>query len=68
MQQIIENNYKEYKINYIEGHYSSLGKDANIMKNPIWEIEDKYVLMQCANEVLVKLCPISYEKICILLS
>jgi hypothetical protein len=63
MQTFIEDTYKEYEINYIEGHYSSLGKDANIMKNPIWKIGDKYVLIQCANEVLVKLCPISYQKI-----
>ena len=63
MQKIIEDIYKEYEINYIEGHYSSLGKDANIMKNPIWKIGDKYVLIQCVNEVLVKLCPVSYQKI-----
>jgi hypothetical protein len=60
---IIENyNFVEY----IEGHYSRMGQDANIMKNPIWRIkenEKEYLLLYCEKETLVKLCPESYQKI-----
>ena len=59
---IIEN----YKfIEYIEGHYSTLGQDAYVIKNPIWKIieNDKiYLLMYCEKGTLIKLCQESYQK------
>jgi hypothetical protein len=33
------------------------------MKNPVWKIDDEYVLIECANNVMVKLCPESYQTI-----
>jgi hypothetical protein len=53
-------------IEYIEGHYSTLGQYAYVIKNPIWKIieNDKiYLLMYCEKETLIKLCPASYQKI-----
>jgi hypothetical protein len=53
-------------IGYQEGHYHTMGQDANIMKNPIWKIlenEKEYLLMYCENDTICKLCPISYQKI-----
>ena len=36
---LIEN--KKYEVTeYIEGHYSYIGHDANIMKNPIWRVKE----------------------------
>jgi hypothetical protein len=58
---------KNYNIiEYQEGHYQTLGQDANIMKNPIWKIlenEKEYVLMYCEKDTICKLCAISYQKI-----
>ena len=65
MQFNIESLYPDSKIAYINGHYSSLGKDAGKMKNPVWKIDDEYVLIECTNNVIVKLCPESYQKILI---
>lgn len=51
---------------YSKGHTSSLGKDANITKNPIWKIEENgktTLLMYCEKDTVCKLCPKSYEKI-----
>jgi hypothetical protein len=51
---------------YQEGHYQTMGQDANIMKNPIWKIlenEKEYVLMYCEKDTICKLCAISYQKI-----
>jgi len=53
-------------IEYQEGHYQTMGQDANIMKNPIWKIlenEKEYLLMYCEKDTICKLCPISYQKI-----
>jgi hypothetical protein len=53
-------------INYIPGHHKTIGHDANIMKNPLWEIienEKKYLLMYCEKNTVCKLCPESYQKI-----
>jgi hypothetical protein len=53
-------------IDYIEGHTYKRGQDANIMKNPIWKIEEngkEYLLMYCEKDIICKLCTISYQKI-----
>jgi hypothetical protein len=53
-------------IEYIKGHYLTVGQDANIMKNPIWRIEENkkdYLLMYCEKDTICKLCPESYQKI-----
>jgi len=58
---------KKYEIiEYIRGHYLTMGQDANIMKNPIWKItenEKEYLLMYCEKDTICKLCPESYQKI-----
>lgn len=62
----IDTLYPHFDILYIEGHYSKLGKDANIMKNPMWKIikgDIEYILMYCEKEIMCKLCPLSYQKI-----
>lgn len=65
--QMIEN--KKYEvIEYIEGHYSYIGQDANIMKNPIWRVKEKengkeVLLMYCEKDTICKLCDKSYKAI-----
>lgn len=64
MKQFIENNYTV--IEYINGHCKQLGKDSNIMKNPIWKINEnnkEILLMYCEKDTICKLCPDSYQKI-----
>ena len=60
---IIENyDVLEYK----EGHYSSMGTHAGVMKNPIWRVrenEKDYLLMYCEKDTICKLCEASYQKI-----
>ncbi len=69
---IIYHNYhktisQKYKIlDYNLGHYSEMGKDAYILKNPMWKIEEKdkiYWLMYCEKNTLCKLCDKSINKI-----
>ena len=53
-------------IEYIKGHNTTMGQDANIMKNPIWRINEngnEYVLMYCEKDTICKLCSESYKKI-----
>lgn len=53
-------------IDYIEGHYFSMGHEANIMKNPIWKVNQNgksVLLILCKNNVLCKVCPEGYQKI-----
>jgi hypothetical protein len=53
-------------IEYIEGHYCSMGHEANVMKNPIWKVNEngkEVLLILCKNNVLCKVCPESYQKI-----
>ena len=60
----ITNNYNI--IGYELGHYADNGKDAYIMKNPIWKIKEndkEYLLMYCEKDTICKLCSESYEKI-----
>jgi len=60
----IVNNYNV--INYTLGHYTEIGKDAYVMKNPLWYITEnntEYILMYCEKDTVVKLCQKSYNKI-----
>jgi hypothetical protein len=53
-------------IDYINGHYLSVGQDANIMKNPMWKIQEngkEYWLMFCEKNTIIKLCQESLNKI-----
>jgi len=53
-------------IDYIEGHFSTLGQCAFKIKNCIWKIrenEKEYLLMYCEKDTLCKLCQESYNKI-----
>jgi hypothetical protein len=53
-------------IQYVNGHYLSIGQDANIMKNPMWKIQEngkEYWLMYCEKETICRLCVESYNKI-----
>jgi hypothetical protein len=53
-------------IEYINGHYLTMGQDANIMKNPIWRVKEndkEYLLMYCEKNTICKLCIGSYQKI-----
>ena len=63
--QCIESSYNV--IEYVEGHYKYSGKDAGIMKNPMWRIlnedETESILMYCQVNTICKLCPESYKRI-----
>lgn len=53
-------------VEYITGHYSTLGMHANMMKNPMWKINEngkEYLLMYCEKDAICKLCDRSYQKI-----
>lgn len=53
-------------IEYMRGHYLTMGQDANLMKNPIWRIkedEKEYMLMYCEKDTICKLSLESYQKI-----
>ena len=61
---IIRNEYNV--LQYITGHYSLMGKDAYVMKNPLWKINENgkdYLLMYCEKDTICKLCETSYKKI-----
>ena len=61
--QIVDN----YNIlDYIQGHYSTLGQHAYKIKNCLWKInknEKEYLLMYCEKNMLCILCEESYNKI-----
>jgi hypothetical protein len=53
-------------VDYELGHYNEIGRDAYIMKNPIWKIkegEKDIILLYCEKDAICKLCPISFQKI-----
>jgi len=53
-------------IEYISGHYLTMGQDSNVMKNPMWKIienDKEYWLMYCEKDTICKLCIKSYNKI-----
>jgi hypothetical protein len=59
---IHEYNAVDFKL----GHFSEMGIDAYVMKNPLWKIvenDKEYWLMYCEKNTIVKLCPISLDKI-----
>ena len=54
-------------VDYIPGHYLTIGHDANIMKNPIWVVIEngkEYMYMYCEANTRVKICRESYKIIC----
>ena len=68
----VKNNIEEtYKvIEFNEGHYKTLGKYANCLKNPFWKVIDEknekneeIILMYCEKNTICKLCLKSYQKI-----
>jgi HNH endonuclease len=53
-------------LDYFKGHRNTMGKDANIYKNPMWRVKDgdeELLIMYCEKNTLVKLCSESYQKI-----
>ena len=56
-------------VTFKSGHTKSLGRTANQMKNPLWEItnpqtgEITAVIMYCEPNEYCELCPTSYQKI-----
>jgi hypothetical protein len=60
---ILDINISDYEI----GHIKTVGKDANIRKNPIWLIKEdngkEYLLMYCEKDTFCKLCIKSYQNI-----
>jgi hypothetical protein len=53
-------------LDYINGHYSTLGQSAYKIKNCMWKINEnnkEYLLMYCEKNTLCKLCNESYNKI-----
>jgi hypothetical protein len=53
-------------INYNFGHYTETGKDAYVIKNPMWFISEgdkEYILMYCEKNTIIKLCKKSMDKI-----
>jgi hypothetical protein len=50
------------------GHYKTTGSNAYQYKNPFWKVIEpetnkEIILMYCEKDTLIKLCPISYQKI-----
>jgi len=61
---VILSNYNV--IEYNLGHFSETGKDAYVIKNPMWKINDNnniYWLMYCEKNIIIKLCELSINKI-----
>jgi hypothetical protein len=65
--EIFKNIINKYEVIDFElGHYNDNGKDAYVMKNPIWKIKEnnkEFLLMFCEKETICKLCYESYKKI-----
>jgi hypothetical protein len=68
----IYHNYHEHIISkneileYTLGHYIENGKDAYVIKNPMWKVKEncnEYWLMYCETDTIIKLCCESYQKI-----
>ena len=60
----IEQNYNV--IEYINGHCKNVGKHANVIKNPLWKIQEngeEYLLMYCEKDTICRLCVHSYQKL-----
>jgi hypothetical protein len=57
---------KNQILEYTLGHYIEIGKDAYVIKNPMWKIKEnynEYWLMYCETNTIIKLCSTSYQKI-----
>lgn len=65
IQTYISENYPTHTVEYIDSHTKQRGKDANITKNPVYSVTltDTILLMGCNPDTIIKLCPVSYEKI-----
>ena len=54
-------------IEYIQGHYYTLGNDAFVLKNPMWKIRtdknEEQIIMYCEKTTLCILSQQSYQKI-----
>jgi hypothetical protein len=53
-------------IDFIQGHYKTIGQSAYKIKNCIWKISENnkiYYIMYCEKDTLCKLCEESYNKI-----
>ena len=53
-------------IEHIPGHFLKSGQTANMMKNPLWKINEngkEYLLMYCEKDTICKLCETAYQKI-----
>jgi len=62
-----EVNTKYKVIEYLQGHYSRLGTDSYVMKNPMWKVlnekNEEQMLMYCEKDTLCTLSNESYAKI-----
>jgi hypothetical protein len=64
IQDFIRNKYDVLEFN--PGHIKNIGCDAGKYKNPFWIVKENNVqkiIMHCNDDVFVKLCPTSYQKI-----
>ena len=56
---------KQYTVlEYIPGHTNTLGRNAHIMKNPLWKVlvdYKEYYLLYCETNTICKLCRESYD-------
>jgi hypothetical protein len=68
----MDNNIYDYVLsnfNVVEfnsGHIKKVGRDCGIYKNPFWKIienDKEKILMFCKPNDIIKLCPLSYQKI-----
>jgi len=62
---IVKENYN--LIEYVQGHYHTIGSDAFVLKNPMWKImtskNEEQLLMYCEKDTLCLLSAESYQKI-----
>ena len=62
---IVKENYNV--IEYVQGHYHTIGSDAFVLKNPMWKIRtvknEEQLLMFCEKDTLCLLSAESYQKI-----
>lgn len=62
---IVKKNYQI--IEYIQGHYMTIGNDAYVLKNPMWRIKndnnEESIIMYCEKDTLCILCIESYQTI-----
>lgn len=60
----IKDNYRVISQNH--GHFKTVGREANELKNPTWTIQEgdsQYIFMLCANNVICKVCERSLRAI-----